>query len=147
MYSPEVIFLAGITYSSRPVTKRHCKCILSRTTAYKVQRRTSNEAITGQGESLSRKGAFRKFRTVRAHKRPWKKNNLRTYYVVQSGGYFSARYNLFIPACPKFPDNLLILDSFLYCTDVIRLIAEPPRTERPQTSFAVCANQKIRRSV
>ena len=41
-----------------------------RTTTYKVQRRTSNEAITGQGESLSRKGAFRKFRTVRAHKRP-----------------------------------------------------------------------------
>ena len=30
---------------------------------------------------------------------PRKKHNLRTYYVVQSGGYFSTRYNLFIPAC------------------------------------------------
>ena len=110
---------------------------------------------------------------------PRKKHNLRTYYVVQSGGYFSTRYNLFIPACREkglfgrfgcisgsqakngratyfyvqshvhfgvqnhfcIPACLEILDSFLYCTDVIRLIAEPPRTERPQTSFAVGAEK------
>ena len=137
-----------------------------RTIAYKVQRWTWNESVPCQGESLSRKGAFR---TVRAYKwiagkkwtrdvllctilrgfsgwplssfradrptayrkflrisdarelwamttrpcrhscleikvvwrlaYPRKKHNLRTYYVVQSGGYFSTRYNLFIPAC------------------------------------------------
>ena len=110
---------------------------------------------------------------------PRKKHNLRTYYIVQSGGYFSTRYNLFIPACREkglfgrfgcisgsqakngratyfyvqshvhfgvqnhfcIPACLEILDSFLYCTDVIRLIAEPPRTERPQTSFAVGAEK------
>ena len=54
---------SGITYSSRPVTKkfrtvfrperRHSPHF--RTTAYRVQRRTRNEAIPCQGESLSRK--------------------------------------------------------------------------------------------
>ena len=44
---------------------------------------------------------------------------------VQSGEYFSAQYNLFIPACHEKG----LFGRFSVLSGVIRLISEPPRTE------------------
>ena len=90
-----------------------------------------------KAKACHEKGLFGNFGRSGRISGPGHKNGRATYFYVQSHVHFCVQNHFCIPA------YLEILDSFLYCMDVIYLIAEPPRTERPQTLFAVGKNDAV----